>query len=553
MKRNFRIKALLVIAILWIVGIFIGQLYTLPQIREQVSAGLRTGLQEISGDVARRLSTTFESSLNEELLSLKPSSPFTSDSFEEIGQSWSRIVDTLKITHLWALAIPDSSKQTWQVHTYISSNAQKAANWRFDPPLSKTINRRLPQVYEHWTEDAKGFWIRSVDSTLLLYDKESHFSDTKSFACRPIFDPLSKELTAFICAEIISPLRMTSFFDNFFDSYFSIEEKKRKDGIRKEFLHIRIRDESGGIIYRSSILANSKMEAKVPISQVSPYLGLFQLELGFIGKDADGVANSLYQKNLWIIGGVFGVLLLLMGALYYTSLKSQKLDRLKSEFLANMGHELKTPLSAIKLANDTLRLGRTESPEQAALSTEIIHKESDKLERLIRNLMEYSRMELGGRRYKKEAVDVKNWWGDWLLHSKKKLNKQGFSLTIRTTEISGKVFMDKSALEEVLDILLDNAVKYSPDTNELKIFLTEEAERIQIQVEDQGIGIPKERHADIFEKFVRLDNLEIHDVKGYGLGLSIAKAIVEAHEGEIEVDSVPGKGSIFSVSLPKSP
>lgn len=537
---------------LWIVGICAVQLNSLTQIREQVAAGLRTGLQEISQKLAVHVSSSFEKTLKNELLGLVPSKPFESDKLSKLELTWSKQVPQAKITRSWALAIPDSSTLSWKVQTFIPPKGQEPSRWASKTSFGTSIDLKLPTIYDHWSADSDQFWANSIDSTLLLYNRESQFSTTESFACHPIFDPFNHVLIAFVCVEIIPSRSLSPFLASFFEQYFSSEKEERKDGIRNEFLNIRVRDENGSIIYRSSILANSKTETKVSIAQVSPYLGLFQLELGFIGKDAKGVAASLYQKNLWLLGGVFGVLLLLMLALYYTQVKSQKLDRLKSEFLANIGHELKTPLSAIKLANDTLRLGRVETPRQAELSSEIIYKEATKLEKLIQHLMNYSQVELEKRAYKIAYIELGPWWNSWMTHTKEKLDRQGFQLTLGAQQLKGKMKGDVEAIEEVLDILIDNAVKYSGDMREIGIAIESQGETIRIQVQDKGIGIAKDRQIDIFEKFVRIDNTDVHEVKGYGLGLSIAKAIVEAHGGEIKVESLYGKGSSFSVFLPLS-
>jgi len=543
MKRNQQIKLLLVVAILWILGIFVVQLYTLPQIREQVSIGLRAGLEEINEEIARELSDVYEQTLRSELSMLLPVSTFDAQTLQ---QQWSHKESRSSLTRMRFLILPDSARKKWMISVYDDIDHR----WEENEILENQINSKLSLSYTPWSLEFEDFWENTVDSTLLLFDKVSPFEPTTRFACHPFFDKKPNVFQGFVGLLISEEHLIKTFIPQFFKTYFSSEELARKDGIQKEFLFIQIRDEENRSVYKSSLLAGEKIEAKKPIGELSTYLASFQVEIGFLGKGSAGVADSLHTRNLWLLGSVFGVLLLLMAILYYISLKSQKLDRLKSEFLANIGHELKTPLTAIKLANDTLRHDRIDSPEQAKLSSEIISKEANKLEILIARFMEFSQMELEERVYQKETFDLKDWWEPWISLATEKLTLQGFLLSGDSDPPPGKILADVSAIEEVLEILLDNAVKYSGESRALGIHLNTSPNVLTITVEDQGIGIPKDRLSDIFEKFVRISEADVHDVKGYGLGLSIAKAILEAHEGEIFVRSEPGEGSVFSLCLP---
>ncbi|MEM8888428.1 MAG: HAMP domain-containing sensor histidine kinase, partial [Bacteroidota bacterium] len=325
---------------------------------------------------------------------------------------------------------------------------------------------------------------------------------------------------------------------------------ERVDGISKEYLHIYVRDESGRKAFDSALLLGGKGASRITLRDISPYWEWYQLELGFLGKDADAVANSLYNRNLWLLSLVFGILILLILALYFTQIRAQKLEAIKQEFLANVGHELKTPLSGIKLANDGMRLGRLKGEEEQKLAIEIIDKESGKLEEKIRRLTNYARLESGRKVYHKKQIQIAEWTRNWLELAKGKVQLQGFNLNHNYILPETYVEMDPRAMEDVLDILLDNAVKYSGESTELYFELKGEEKHVKLSLHDKGIGIPIDRQQDIFEKFVRAVDLDTHDVKGDGLGLAIASKIVEAHGGEILLHSEPGKGSRFSILIP---
>lgn len=540
MKLAKRIKWLLLFALIWIIGIFGVQLYQLPQLREQVRAGLEVGLQEINLELGRKLSKTYEQNLK------------------------SAINSQLAATNLSPAHSPEKSKSSLTRHPFLLSFEKGKTSWQFEAKeesinfwkqqkkLQIQLINRLSVDYRPWEDSLNLFWSYSIDSTLTYFLKESPFEAAVRMALHPFFGEKTGRFAGFLGVLVSDSYVEEKFFPQFFNSYLSAEEWERTDGIQKAYLHILIKDDNGKAVYDSESSIREIPSTRIPLREVSSYLEGYQLELGFLGNDAKAIANSLYKRNIWLLSLVFGLLILLLIVLFFTQNKAQRLEQLKSEFLANMGHELKTPLSSIKLATEGLKLGRIKDATQLSFSLDIIAQETQRLEDKVQHLMDFARLEVGKRSFKKELLNAELWGKDWYKRKEVLLRENGFVLDARWKLGEGIIEVDKKTLAEIMDILLDNAQKYSGGKTELLFELEEKGNEIHISLEDQGIGIPKERQADVFDKFVRAVDLDVHDIKGDGLGLAIAKSLVEAQGGKISLSSRQGKGSRFSLIFPKA-
>jgi len=225
-------------------------------------------------------------------------------------------------------------------------------------------------------------------------------------------------------------------------------------------------------------------------------------------------------------------------------------EEMKSTFISAISHELKTPVAIIKGYASTLRREDAKWDEETVReSLAIIEEESDRLDRLINNLLEASRIQAGG--LKLEMGDV------WI----PKLAEKVVDYFRRQTEIHSfeiafppdfpVILADEERIREVLENLIGNAIKYSPQGGTIWIGGWAEPDKVTVYVADQGIGIPKEEQERIFERFYRVESGLKKRTKGVGLGLYICKAIIEAHGGRIWVESEPGKGSKFIFTLPR--
>jgi len=224
--------------------------------------------------------------------------------------------------------------------------------------------------------------------------------------------------------------------------------------------------------------------------------------------------------------------------------------RLKSDFVSNVSHELRTPLALIRLYAETLELGRITTKEKKHQYYRIIRKESERLTALINNILDFSRIEAGRKEYEFRETDLADLVRNTLDSYRYQIEQQGFALEESIDPDLPAVRVDREAIARALVNLVNNALKYSQDEKYLGVKLYRDNGSVKLEVADHGIGISRRDQTKIFEKFYRAGDPLVHNTKGSGLGLSLVRHITEAHGGEIEVESSPGTGSKFIVSLP---
>jgi len=223
---------------------------------------------------------------------------------------------------------------------------------------------------------------------------------------------------------------------------------------------------------------------------------------------------------------------------------------MRSQFVSSVSHELKTPLTAIRMFAETLRLGRSKSKKTSEEYLDTIVNESQRLTRLLNNVLDFSKIEEGKRIYQPEPASLYEIIQASARAMEYPLNQYGFRLNVSAEEDLPDVRVDRDALEQAILNLLNNAMKYSGDSRDIELRLQRKDGHAVIQVIDQGVGIDPKEQKKIFEKFYRIPTRENERTAGTGLGLSLVSHIVRAHGGHIEVESVPGKGTSFSIYLP---
>ena len=239
--------------------------------------------------------------------------------------------------------------------------------------------------------------------------------------------------------------------------------------------------------------------------------------------------------------------------LTYRSVNKQvALARLKSDFVSNVSHELRTPLALIRLYAETLELGRINTVEKKHEYYSIIRKESERLTALINNILDFSRSEAGRKEYDFRETDIAELVRNTLDSYRFQIEQQGFALDEQIESGIPRVRVDREAIARALVNLVNNALKYSDNEKFLGVKLYREQSVLKLEVSDRGIGIERHEQARIFEKFYRTCDPLVHNTKGSGLGLSLVRHITHAHGGEVEVESTPGRGSTFTLSLPLS-
>ena len=267
--------------------------------------------------------------------------------------------------------------------------------------------------------------------------------------------------------------------------------------------------------------------------------------------------ESLFSEP-WIVQPIFYLLALflilgitLFGAylLWRDVRREVSMAEMRSQFVSSVSHELKTPLTAIRMFAETMRMGRSKDPKAHAEYLDTIVNESQRLTRLLNNVLDFSKIEQGKRIYHPEQASLYEIIQSAARAMEYPLSQQGFSLEVKTENGLPDVNVDKDAIEQALLNLLHNAMKYSGESRDIGLRLQKKDGHAVIQVVDHGIGIdPQEQHR-IFGKFYRVPSPENERIVGTGLGLALVSHIVEAHSGRLEIDSTLGKGSAFSIYL----
>jgi two-component system, OmpR family, phosphate regulon sensor histidine kinase PhoR len=260
-------------------------------------------------------------------------------------------------------------------------------------------------------------------------------------------------------------------------------------------------------------------------------------------------ANLLSQMGIWGFSSI--VLLIVIFFFVYTLfviLKQKRLSEIQKDFINNMTHEFKTPLSTITISTSVLKdPGIIQTPERLLNYATIIENESQRLQQQVERVLQMARLETEDLGLKKENHDLHK------LLSEAAANNSIASKTTINLELEAKqatLLCDKLHIMNVIFNLLDNAIKYNLNKPVLNIRTYNTPGQIILEFRDNGIGINPEDQKKIFYRFYRVPTGNVHDVKGFGLGLSYVKLIVEAHKGKISISSEPGKGSCFTITLP---
>lgn len=251
-----------------------------------------------------------------------------------------------------------------------------------------------------------------------------------------------------------------------------------------------------------------------------------------------------------LIGGAMTVILGGLAFLGYAIRRERRLNELKSEFISNVSHELKTPLSIISMFGEMLAEGRTKSPEQATEYAEIIWRESVRLGRLIDNVLDFAKIERGMGVYEFGDADLGDVVERAIELSGRRVQAAEMSLTTEIEPDLPVVQLDANAFTLGVLNLIDNAIKYAHDGKKIHVRLRRDGDRLVLSVKDWGPGIALEEHERIFERFYRAKAIRLKPIRGSGIGLALVQHIARAHGGEATLESTPGDGSTFSISIP---
>ena len=319
-------------------------------------------------------------------------------------------------------------------------------------------------------------------------------------------------------------------------------------GDTRDNLIVTVTDGDGAVV-----LSTSSDEAKgETLTTAFPFV-FYDWRLTLQGRHAtpEQWARGNFLLNLTLSGLLAAVLLGGLALTLRTASRAVRLSQLKSDFVSNVSHELRTPLASIRVFGEFLRLGRVTTADKVREYGEYIETESRRLTQLVNNILDFSRIETGRRTYRMEDTDLRALAEGVLRTFEVRLRHAGFAWSLETPGDSlPPVRGDADALSQVVYNLMDNAMKYSAETRDIRIRLERQGDEAVLSVADRGIGIARGDQQKIFDRFHRLAGGLVHDVRGSGLGLSIVDHVVRAHGGRVTVDSDPGRGSTFVVHLP---
>ncbi len=271
-------------------------------------------------------------------------------------------------------------------------------------------------------------------------------------------------------------------------------------------------------------------------------------------QDRRSTPERLASRNFVLnmtLSAVLGTLLL--GAILLTTrtaAREMRLSSMKSDFVSNVSHELRTPLASIRVFGELMRTGRVSSSDKVLEYGERIETEAMRLSHLVENILDCSRLESGRKAYSFEDADLAPIVRSAVAACAARVRAAGFRITADVDADLPHLRLDASAIEQALGNILENAVKYSGDARDIAVSTARRGDAVVVSVSDRGIGIPRDEQERIFERFHRVGGSLVHDVRGVGLGLAIVRHIVEAHQGRVQVESEPGRGSTFSLVLP---
>ena len=341
----------------------------------------------------------------------------------------------------------------------------------------------------------------------------------------------------------------------------SYEEAKLNTVISSMFEGIMLTDEKGQILMmnpslRKLFLIDSPPEGKRPIeilrnNDIQDMVDNIIKEHRRLAKE-ENLTGPAGEKTILVNGApvikdavMEGVILV-----FHDITELRRLERVRQDFVANVSHELRTPLSNIKGYSETLLGGAMRDTANSKEFIDIIYRESERLSKIIDDLLDISRMESGKVKMVflpveagpaiKKVVDV----------LKNSTAGKSINIELSIQDNLPKMLADEGRFTQVLLNLLDNAIKYTPERGNIRITVSKKENFVQIEVADTGAGIPEKDIPRIFERFYRVDKARSRELGGTGLGLSIVKHIVQAHGGEVGVTSTLGKGSTFSFTIP---
>ncbi|MDE3235718.1 MAG: HAMP domain-containing histidine kinase, partial [Bacteroidota bacterium] len=264
--------------------------------------------------------------------------------------------------------------------------------------------------------------------------------------------------------------------------------------------------------------------------------------------------KQVWNSLKWVIAGAIFFMLIILAAFYVTVktlLNQKKLSEIKSDFINNMTHEFKTPLATISLAVDALRNDKVQQDKtKMNYFSGIIKEENKRMNKHVETILQAALMEKQELKLNLVPLSAHEIILKAVENFELQLKDKGGDVELLLDADNDTVLADDVHFANLISNLVDNAIKYSKENLLIKIRTKDIGKFLMISIEDNGIGMSKETVKRIFEKFYRAHTGNVHNVKGFGLGMSYVKTVIDAHKGKVKVDSVLGKGSTFTIEIP---
>lgn len=256
------------------------------------------------------------------------------------------------------------------------------------------------------------------------------------------------------------------------------------------------------------------------------------------------------RTNLFLIALSISLIFISLAIIYNGWKRDRQLRQLKENFISNVSHELKTPLSLIRMFSEILIMGRVASEDKKREYYKIINNESDRMSRLINNLLDFASLIRGIEHKHFERTNIAQLVTKAVEAYRYEILQDGFQLDLKKDPGIPDSFVDPNAITMAFLNLLDNSVKYSGDRKQIQVRIEKSDGFVNLAVVDKGIGIPLSEQQRIFDKFYRGNDASVRGIRGSGIGLAITKHVAEMHGGNVVLESEPGKGSEFTLRIP---
>jgi two-component system, OmpR family, phosphate regulon sensor histidine kinase PhoR len=350
----------------------------------------------------------------------------------------------------------------------------------------------------------------------------------------------------YVLRETMDGSRILVCYQLNFDSIIALLDRHLRD-LRDRF-YVSIVDFENNGVYGQPISRSSKyfFETRFPTTL---YKWILQMVPRNYTELEQGIKNQR-RTNLFFIVLSMSTIFFSLAIIYGAWQRDRQLRQLKENFISNVSHELKTPLSLIRMFSEILVTGRVRNEDKKQEYYRIIHSESDRMSRLINNLLDFANLVRGIEQKHFEKINLAQVVTKALEAYRYEIQKDGFLLTLGVSPDIPDSYADPNAITMAFFNLLDNSVKYSPDQKQIEVQVGRKDGFLDIAVRDRGIGIPLSEQQKIFDQFYRGSDASVRRIRGSGIGLAITRRVAKMHGGEVLVESAPGKGSTFTLRIP---